>query len=127
MQAAFLRLVGPRLIHITPRENHNSILSRGLLPAAELARADGQDPDLIRLRADRVKLPCGARLTHQRPILHARRAACAMLDGRAGSRPADAHNGLRSHCPRAPRLPPLSLRGSGWSLIEQCPPLPWCR
>ena len=54
----------------------------------------------------------------------------ALLEGRAGSRPADAHNGLRSHCPRAPRLPPLSLRGSagcGRSFIEQCPPLPWCR
>lgn len=80
-RAAFLRLAGSRLAHVTAARNLESIRRRGLRTAHDLARNAGVDPKSLILREDRVRLPCGALLTHQRPIAQAMSAARAMLEG----------------------------------------------
>ncbi len=79
-----LRAVGPRLSHVTARANLPGIRAHGLQSAAIVADHCGYDPGDIVLRSKRRVLtrPDGntARLNHQLPILHGRRAADSIVD-----------------------------------------------
>ncbi|MEI4232251.1 DUF7002 family protein [Roseovarius sp. D22-M7] len=80
-----LRAIGPHMCHVTARSNLDGIVEHGLCSAADLARRCGRAPKDMALRRDRkvLTLPGGAtaRLNHQLPILHGRRAADTIVDG----------------------------------------------
>lgn len=80
----FVRLVGPRLVHITPTRNLVGIEAIGLLPAAMLAERAGVHAEDIILRQDRrlLDLPSGAaQLNHQRPLRMGLNKAVEFLEG----------------------------------------------
>jgi len=77
--AKLARALGPRLAHVTAAENLPLIFENGLLSAEALARRAGLDAGQIALRSERLQIG-GARLNHQRPIVHGLRAARAVLD-----------------------------------------------
>lgn len=81
---AFVALVGPEILHITPATNASGIERDGLMPAAALARRAGMSADGILLRNAPVQLGAhdtGAILTHQRPLLMGRKQEKRFLDG----------------------------------------------
>ena len=84
-RAAFLRAVGPRLLHCTARGNLSGIHLNGLMPPALLAQKARRDPAALALRRDRVLLTLpdstSARLNHQLPILQGLAAANRIIDG----------------------------------------------
>lgn len=77
--------MGPRLSHVTARTNLPGIRAHGLQSAAMIAEHCGCDPGDIILRSNRRVLTrtdgTTARLNHQLPILHGRRAADSIVDG----------------------------------------------
>ena len=73
-RAAFVRLCGPRLYHVTAAVNVDSIRAQGLHSAAARARQSGIDPATITLRRERLALPCGTVLNHQKPLRLGRNA-----------------------------------------------------
>jgi len=81
---AFVKLVGPQLLHVTPHANAASIAARGLLSAADLARDAGVNPDDLVLRKERRVLANDAgtvQLNHQLPLLSGQNSAVDFLDG----------------------------------------------
>jgi len=80
-----LRAAGLRVAHVTAHSNLDGIRAHGLRSAGMLAADAGHATDDITLRPDRkvLTLPDGAtaRLNHQLPILHGRRAAETIIDG----------------------------------------------
>ena len=84
-RAAFLRAVGPQLLHCTARSNLSGIHLNGLMPPALLAQKARRDPAALALRRDRVLLTLpdstSARLNHQLPILQGLAAANRIIDG----------------------------------------------
>lgn len=82
--ADFRRAVGSRVAHVTAAENLPGILARGLWAAADLARENGISEEALVLRDHRMVIGDGARrarLNHQKPILHGRKAANRIVDG----------------------------------------------
>lgn len=82
-EPSLLAHLGPRVAHVTAAENLPGIEAHGLLPPAEIARRAGRDPGEIALRRERLLLHLGAhpaRLNHQKPILHGRRAADTIVE-----------------------------------------------
>lgn len=69
------------MVHITAAGNQALIEEGGLKPAHELACDAGVDPTSILLRSERITLPTGAMLNHQRPITQALKAAHHVLEG----------------------------------------------
>lgn len=78
-ETEFVRLCGSTLYHITPAVNVDSIRAQGLHSAAARATQSGVDPANIALRKERLNLPCGTVLNHQKPLRLGRRAD--FLDG----------------------------------------------
>jgi hypothetical protein len=82
---AFLRAVGPRLLHCTASSNLAGIKRHGLLPPHLLAQKAQRDPASLALRKDRLVLRLAdsttAKLNHQLPILHGLNAANRIIDG----------------------------------------------
>ncbi|WP_375281842.1 hypothetical protein [Pseudooctadecabacter sp.] len=76
----FAKAVGGTLAHVTAAENIDLIEATGLQPAATLAQRAGVELEASGIRRDRLIIG-GARLNHQRPILHGLTAAHRMLDG----------------------------------------------
>lgn len=82
--AEFAKLVGPHLLHVTPKSNVAGITAAGLLPAAELARLAGIEPKTIVLRENHRVLasPHGAaQLSDQRAFLAGKAHEADFLDG----------------------------------------------
>ena len=82
--AAFRKLVGPTLIHVTRTQNAAGIMCQGLLCASELARQAGVDERDILLRRDRRMLATQngvAQLNHQLPLRLGLNKAAQFLDG----------------------------------------------
>ena len=82
--AEFRRSAGPRVAHVTAAENLPGIMAHGLWPAAELARLCDVAEEALALRDHRMVIgsgTLGARLNHQKPILHGRNAANRIVDG----------------------------------------------
>lgn len=82
--AEFAKLVGPHLLHVTPKSNEAGIRKAGLLPAADLARQAGKDPATLILRKERRRLetPHGpVELNHQLPLLAGSAHVDSFLDG----------------------------------------------
>ena len=78
----FIRLVGPRVFHVTLKSNLAGIAGRGLLRPAEAARQAGFAPEDVALRKDTETIVARAgpmTLNHQRPLLAGKAQAAAFL------------------------------------------------
>ncbi|MEM9911942.1 MAG: hypothetical protein AAF922_14275 [Pseudomonadota bacterium] len=75
-----LDLLGPELVHVTAKSNVESIVSRGLRSAADLAAEAGFSTEKLLLRRSRLRVG-KATLTHQRPLASYYDTAEGLLTG----------------------------------------------